>query len=381
MTGVPTLNASSHGGFRKNNGIILSLQAVQNTAARLEATYATDLCRDWPEQTPPSKDVFENLAIAAYLIELWRNMYGVNPVTEDSREVKPVLFPGFVDIACGTGVLVYVLLMEGYRGRGYDAQSRKSWDIFPKRVREQLMERVYVPKPFMDCVDVEILGMRTYTEDFSPNTFIISNHADELTVWTPLMAALACPASPLPFLAIPCCSHSLSGRRHRYPAPKDYNGDAKTEKMETRSDGLDGTSQPASGDLRALRAAKAKEKTADGIPHSRYGSLTEKTAEIAREVGYRVERTSLEIHNSTRNLGIMGNCQTITQTPVVGCPSVEQACEFEDRDLVQKICDIVERECSMDGGVEAAARIWIGHARNLQRGQIHDHSQDTCQHT
>lgn len=195
---------------------------VENTYMRLHTRYAGDLCRNWIEETEPAKHTYKDIYLAAFLIELWRNMYGVNPVTQTSEnEADTTCFPGFVDIACGSGVLVYVLLMEGYSGHGIDAYRRKTWDIFPTWIRGRLAERIFVPKPFADVLEADSLGVDTCTGDFPRDTFIISSHADELTVWTPLVAALTCPASPLPFLIIPCCSHSLSGARYRYPAPMD----------------------------------------------------------------------------------------------------------------------------------------------------------------
>jgi tRNASer (uridine44-2'-O)-methyltransferase len=52
---------------------------------------------------------------------------------------------------------------------------------------------------------------------FPAGTFIISNHADELTPWTPILAAI----SNCPFITIPCCSHKLTGAKWRAPPPRD----------------------------------------------------------------------------------------------------------------------------------------------------------------
>lgn len=346
-------------------------QEVRKTYARLKNQYADELRERWLDKTEPVNRVFQDLTIAAFLIELWRHMYGVVPASETTPETQSLTqFPGFVDIACGNGVLVYVLLMEGYTGWGLDARQRETWSIFPESVQQRLLEKMSIPKPFLDVVDTEKTGMAIHTGDFPPGTFIISNHADELTVWTPLMAALACPASPLPFLAIPCCSRSLSGSSYRYPPPEtNFKGPENSHPS-----AQDQNTQPASGDLRALRAAKQKEKTADGMMFSMYGSLTAKTMQIAEQVGYHVEKTILDIP-STRNMAIVGARQPIAQGRLQqGTPnpaSVEnQTSSNSIAELLAAIQDIVHRECSKDGGIEMAAQAWVQRAQSLHSGQM-----------
>ena len=353
-----TDDGSGHNKLKDN---IIPRHMVQNTYARLKGQYAEDLCARWVEETEPSKHVYEDLAITAFLIELWRNMYGINPAVEIDEKQESSTFPGFVDVACGNGVLVYVLLMEGYSGWGFDARRRKSWSIFPTSVQERLVEKVYLPKPFADVLETQAIGVDIHTGDFPEDTFIISNHADELTVWTPLMAALACPSSPLPFIAIPCCSHSLSGARFRYPPPK--------------IEAVEQNIQPASGDLKALRAEKNNEKTENGMQNSMYGSLTAKTVSIAKEVGYEVEKTMLRIP-STRNMGVVGNRRLVAQ----GWRSISRAesdvthaaterNRLDDMELPCRVMSIVERECLKDGGISAAAQTWVDRALSVQGGK------------
>lgn len=340
---------------------------VQDTYARLKTLYAKDLCDRWVEKTEPSKHVFEDLAITAFLIELWRLMYDIEPPkekTNTTKQEKATGFPGFVDVACGNGVLVYVLLMEGYPGCGFDARRRKTWSIFPASVQEVLSESIYIPKPFANAIGPVDIGVSTHTGDFPRGTFIVSNHADELTVWTPLMAALACPESPLPFLSIPCCSHSLAGSRYRYPPPRrSKDRQAREEKP------VEQNPQSASGDLKALRAAKDKEKTEDGMLSSMYGSLTAKTMNIAEEVGYEIEKTQLRIP-STRNIGVVGARQLFTKERRRNLASDNLSNNLSEKELelLQKINGIVERECAREGGIQASARIWIEHAQSLHQG-------------
>ena len=395
---------------------------VQDTYSRLKLTYAHDLCQRWVEDTMPSKHVFEDLAITAFLIELWRSMYGAIPAAEKKQDEENTVeetrktFPGFVDVACGNGVLVYVLLMEGYSGWGFDARRRKTWSIFPDLVQECLTESVYVPVPFADAADsnedgddtlnnlISQSGVDTHTGTFKKDTFIISNHADELTVWTPLMAMLACPESPLPFIAIPCCSHSLSGARFRYPPPykqstlddhdrgnagNDDNDDDDNDRMRQQEE------RSAKGDLKALRAEKLASQTAkmDDNNTSMYASLTAKTMNIARDVGYDVEKTLLRIP-STRNMCVIGGRKRITKewtmkrqnkqpdSSSVSQPALPSSAlctngasdgsgvknDPNNHPINERVWEVVSRECQRDGGIECAAKTWVNRAIGIHRG-------------
>ncbi|KAE8350360.1 hypothetical protein BDV28DRAFT_40333 [Aspergillus coremiiformis] len=361
------------GNYNPSKDNVIPQHLVQNTYSRLKFKYAPDLCKDWVEDTEPSKHVFEDLAISAFLIELWRSMYGALPAEErnkDGQENYDPNFPGFVDVACGNGVLVYVLLMEGYQGWGFDARRRKTWKILPEFVQARIKEEIYIPKPFADASgDLPDLGVKTHPGLFAKDTFIISNHADELTVWTPLMATIACPESPLPFIAIPCCSHALSGARNRYPPPKAPKSDGTKNDTSTHED-ID-SEQPATGDLKALRKAKQEAQTDAGFYKSMYGSLTAKTISIAEEIGYDVEKTLLRIP-STRNMGIIGGRKRVTEEWRVR--SQQNSTSDWNSDMgassaIDATTAAIHRECSRDGGVEAAARIWIERAKGIHKGQ------------
>ncbi|KAJ5825288.1 uracil-O(2)--methyltransferase [Penicillium riverlandense] len=372
------VDGSNHNPTRDN---IIPRHIVQNTYSRLKTMYASDLCERWVENTEPSKHVFEDLLITSFLIELWRGMYGVAPAVESGQtQNNSSSFPGFVDVACGNGVLVYVLLMEGYTGWGFDARRRKTWKIFPDWVQERLKEAIYIPKPFLGAVADQDVGATIHSGDFAKDTFIISNHADELTIWTPLMAAHACPESPLPFLSIPCCSHALSGARFRYPPPQGKKQKPSKESKNNTLAGEDDAAeeyveqnpQPSSGDLKALRAVKDKEQTDLAMLSSQYHSLTAKTMHVAEEIGYEVEKTMLRIP-STRNMGVIGGRQRVTKewnNKSTGKSSETTADSKRDEETVlQKIREVVERECAKDSGIDAAARIWAERANGLHKGQ------------
>ncbi|OMJ27797.1 putative tRNA (uracil-O(2)-)-methyltransferase [Smittium culicis] len=117
--------------------------------ANLKEKYASKLVENWQEKTDPSKFIFEDLAIASWLISIW-----------SSYKKKP----SFVDLGCGNGLLVYILNCEGFVGYGIDQSSRKIWSLFD-------------PKPSL------IASTITPFSTVLKNDWIIGNHADELVPW------------------------------------------------------------------------------------------------------------------------------------------------------------------------------------------------------
>lgn len=417
---------------------ILPQHLVQDKYTQLKTHYAKNLMENWVEKTEPSKHVFEDLGIAAFLIELWKNMYDISENMSDQENKDK--FPGFVDIACGNGVLTYILLSEGWYGYGFDARRRQTWDVLHQlnhtlHLDQRLTEEVCIPQPFLDMLQVEELNGLNFNSGVPPpHTFIISNHADELTCWTPLLARM----SHSPFLAIPCCSHALDGSRKRY-SHKDMkysqvHRNAQSEGSDSHNSKTTTTDkvglgeienepenqQPATGDLRALRAQKAKGPSDE---KSQYACLTRKTASLALELGVSqfsqsgqprdedgksngssnkrsqlgtgdVELTLLRIP-STRNIGIVGGRQTVIRTqfrarrtsydpPASHSHSAsisthkldENSDENSDNDKTTRlfisnaeIVSIVHRECSFTGGLQASAQTWLDKARKLQDGQ------------
>jgi tRNASer (uridine44-2'-O)-methyltransferase len=266
---------------RVNHDVILPQSVVQNTYARLKAKYAKTLINNWVEITDPTKHVFEDLNIAAFLIELWADMY------------KDTEFPGFVDIGCGNGLLVHILLEEGYKGWGFDARRRKSWITYSPKTQGSLKELVLVPdiiqtkqenaETSLDATLESAVARKGHAQEpistatehsnprihdgvFPKGTFIISNHADELTPWTSILANI----SESPFMMIPCCSHALSGSRFRASPPK-------------------GTTTSISA----------------------YASLVIWLSNIARDCGWDLEKEMLRIP-STRNTALIGRRRDVS---------------------------------------------------------------------
>jgi tRNASer (uridine44-2'-O)-methyltransferase len=239
---------------RVHHDNILPQAKVQDTYAKLKTKYARIVIKNWVEATDPAKHVFEDLGIAAFLIELWAEMFP-----------EPDTFPGFVDIGCGNGLLVHILIEEGYAGWGFDARRRKSWETYSAKAQKNLKELVLVPSIIQQSQKGESDSEATTTSGthdgrFQKGTFIISNHADELTPWTPILGNL----SESPFLMIPCCSHNLTGARFRAPPSKGK-----------------------------------------GVSNSAYASLVTWVSKVAEECGWDIEKEMLRIP-STRNTGLLG---------------------------------------------------------------------------
>ena len=354
---LQTLHKHGHGiaaGYTKrvHHDLIVPQARYQDTYTRLKARHAKRLIDDWKEVTDPAKHVFEDLSIAAFLIELWRDMYRIDRLdnhgdqkerserdkqaTEMKDTVISSAFPGFVDVACGNGVLVEILNREGYDGWGFDARRRKSWSTFLVDRQGKLKQMVLIPAPLLSAPDEKdqkdgknddgqpdittttglgaITGFLAQTQfhdgRFPPGTFIISNHGDEVTGWTPILAALAGYA---PFLTIPCCSHNLSGARFRAPPPPPPLTTLLSSPSSYSSPPLSLSSKSAANNDKVVdernhdgRRMQAPESgMIQPTSSSTYAGLVAWTANIASSLGYVVETEALRIP-STRNMALLG---------------------------------------------------------------------------
>lgn len=310
-------------GYKKrvHHDQIIPQKRFQDTYAYLKGKYAKELIEGWVEQTPPEKHVFEDLGIAAFLIELWRDMYS----TKDSTNETQTTFPGFVDIGCGNGLLVYILNTEGWDGWGFDARRRKTWTTFGDAYTEKLAEMLLVPSILVPATSPSTSSSVFHTPPshagiFPKGTFIISNHADELTPWTPLLAHL----STSPFIAIPCCSHDFGGTRFRSPVHRKY----------------------ITEDPNATGKEKNKQPSA-------YASLCSWVSHLTEAMGYVVEKEHLRIP-STRNIAILGRTRTRVETESGGRGEEE---ELEER--MRFASEVVEREMGGATTIEQVGLMWM----------------------
>ena len=357
---------------------VLPQKRYQDTYTRLKSKYGRQLSEQWVEVTDPGKHVFEDIGIASFLIEVWRDMYrmpGDEGRTHTEREsddgcgtgnpARPD-YPGFVDIGCGNGVLVYVLLMEGYEGWGFDARERKTWRILPEHIQERLQRRLLIPEIFNSAkVDVaqttESPECRERTDGTfePPGTFVISNHADELTAWTPLLAYL----NNSSFIAIPCCSHDLAGSRFRAPVSTKAMSQA-TLKQQDQRQGVARLPQQHCGDVEEEQAKKdlaskahsqaaetgsLKRTEAQKKMPSAYSTLCSYVTSLAVELEFEVENEVLRIP-STRNQCIIGRWnQGVEDTGA----------------RTGRVVGIVERE--LGRSLEAVGADWIARAQKLAK--------------
>ncbi|XP_015753046.1 PREDICTED: probable tRNA (uracil-O(2)-)-methyltransferase, partial [Acropora digitifera] len=144
---------------------------------RLKQQYGEKLVKMWPERTDPQKFVYEDIAIAAYLLTLWE---------EERRTLNQEQKQSFVDLGCGNGLLVYILSEEGHPGSGIDVRRRKIWDFYGGNTN--LQER---------ALDPTLPGL------FPDVDWLIGNHSDELTPWIPVMAARSSYSTR--YFVLPCC--------------------------------------------------------------------------------------------------------------------------------------------------------------------------------
>jgi SAM-dependent methyltransferase len=93
--------------------------------------------------------VFEDIAIAAWLVALWEIERGSTAIDlsvgseseetevaaqverkEGAERVSSMKKQTFVDLGCGNGLLTHILNEEGHKGTGIDIVSRKVWGAY-----------------------------------------------------------------------------------------------------------------------------------------------------------------------------------------------------------------------------------------------------------
>lgn len=346
-----------HAGYEKrvHHDQIIPQRRYQDTYTRLKTAYGRKLSEQWVEVTDPGKHVFEDIGIAAFLIELWRELYSLPGIesTQDVPAGKPP-FPGFVDIGCGNGLLVFILLSEGYPGWGFDARERKTWSTFPTEIQEKLHQKILVPGILQQHASSESVE-DWHDGTFKKGTFIVSNHADELTPWTPLLAYLNSSA----FIAIPCCSHDLAGARFRAPLMSKAAKSAHDRlPQQSQEDSNGDAAQPSTSARQAAETGSLKKTEAQKKMPSAYSTLCSYVTSLAKEVGCKPEQDVLRIP-STRN-----SC-------IVGRNWDEGEVSEDDSIRSQKVIELVERE--LKTGISPIAADWIARAEKLMKKPTSGH--------
>ena len=356
---------------RVHHDLVIPQKAFQDTYAFLKGKYAKPLMDAWVEVTPAEKHVFEDLGIAAFLIELWTDMYGgkaervgealtdasayvndeAKEKVEAEREEKrranaQAQFPGFVDIGCGNGVLVWILNEEGWTGWGFDARRRKTWSTFSSAYDGRLKEMLLVPAVLQAALaappEGQPAGPQTHNGVFAPGTFIVANHADELTVWTPILAFL----SESPFIAIPCCSHNFGGTRFRAPANIRSSTSTTTTSVPGSTVSKTSTTLEPPSASPSKPAPKAKQPT-----QSAYASFSAYVTRMTALLNYKPEHEYLRIP-STRNFAVLGR-EKDRKGGLMGHPA----------DKLEFVREVVERE--MGVGIAEVSRLWVERGSGL----------------
>ena len=166
----------------------ISIETYCSHYNRLKSKYSVELLEIWKtlEKTDPLKFIFEDIAIASYLLTLWSEERERHGLTE---------LQSFVDVGCGNGLLVYILTQEGHPGAGIDVRRRTIWDHYG--VKLNLIEQQIDP---LDSDSVEKIPK---------SDWMIGNHSDELTPWILLLASKA--SFKMRIFLLPCCPFDFDG--------------------------------------------------------------------------------------------------------------------------------------------------------------------------
>lgn len=162
---------------------LINSESYNDVYAELKEKYGKKLEDGWSESTDPKKFIYEDIAIASYLIVLWKQ-----------ERYEGATKQSFVDLGCGNGLLVYILSQEGHRGYGIDLRRRKIWSRLPAET--DLREATIVPS------DEHL---------FSDVDWIIGNHSDELSPWIAVISARSSFDSK--YFVLPCCAFEFSGAK------------------------------------------------------------------------------------------------------------------------------------------------------------------------
>ncbi|XP_039607553.1 probable tRNA (uracil-O(2)-)-methyltransferase isoform X1 [Polypterus senegalus] len=170
---------------------LIPMAKYGNLYQQLKEKYK-EMVKVWPEVTDPEKFVYEDVAIATYLLVMWE---------EERKEKGLIEKQSFVDLGCGNGLLVHILSNEGHSGKGIDVRKRKIWDLYGKQTC--LEECAIIPSDSF----------------LFPNfDWLIGNHSDELTPWIPVIASRS--SYSCRYFVLPCCFFDFHGKYCRRQCKK-----------------------------------------------------------------------------------------------------------------------------------------------------------------
>ena len=198
---------------------------------------------------------------------------------------------------CGNGLLVHILVSEGYVGEGIDVRARTSWSHYPAETQAHLHVRALNPLEHGDKLENPFLRS---------GVFIISNHADELSPWTPVLATLNGASG---YLSIPCCAWSFDSRFDRAQVTRQGSG----------STAFAFAFPPETSESEFIESLKLGGL---GNATSAYSMYRAWLANLSLHCGWQLETDTLRIP-STRNWAIIGTLTVFSQN-FAHCPSLLQ---------------------------------------------------------
>lgn len=184
---------------------LIDAEAYNVLYNQLKLKYGVQMVERWPEQTDAAKFVYEDVAIATYLLVLWR---------QERQRTNDERLQSFVDLGCGNGLLVFILSSEGHPGLGIDLRKRGIWETYPESTKLSVNYIIsyyfYVINSFL--FDLQIQAIIPSDSCLFPNfDWIIGNHSDELSPWLPVIAARSSPTAR--YFVLPCCAFEFSGSK------------------------------------------------------------------------------------------------------------------------------------------------------------------------
>lgn len=179
------VNRENHDDELGSSHQLIDQNAYLSVYSALKEKYGQKLEDGWEESTDPKKFIYEDIAIASYLIVLWK-----------SERQEGEKLQKFVDLGCGNGLLVYILSQEGHDGYGIDLRRRRIWDKFPPET--DLREHAICPSDHQLFPDVD---------------WIIGNHSDELSPWIPVISSRS--SFRTKYFLLPCCAFEFSGEKYQ----------------------------------------------------------------------------------------------------------------------------------------------------------------------
>ncbi|XP_070710750.1 probable tRNA (uracil-O(2)-)-methyltransferase [Pempheris klunzingeri] len=311
---------------------LLPVEKYSLTYQQLKEKYKV-MVKVWPEVTDPEKFVYEDVAIATYLLVLW---------AEERAERGLTARQSFVDLGCGNGLLVHILTNEGHPGKGIDVRKRKIWDMYGPHTL--LEEKAITPNESFLFPDTD---------------WLIGNHSDELTPWIPVIAARS--SYFCRYFVLPCCFFDFYGKYQRRQCKKSqYKEYIDFIAEVSRVSGFDTEED-------CLRIPSTKRVCLVG--KSRNYQLSDETAAEQRRAHYVQSRRLVVQRSDIRNDGecCLGNEDTDRT------PGSSWGAGFQPRDRLETVrnCAALPRDF-VDSVVLRVANVLLGMTEDIGGGSSSD---------